>query len=197
VQATCITGKSLGLLPPGESKKKCYRIVVGADTGIITCFRIKKGEVCERHRAMYTNLQGFWSWRQTQRDSEAGRAGLANVLACAQAVRESRTTWIHVWEIHCLYPLPPAANASPISCSCPHVRVCACSCARVRLAQAEVEFTTNNLDYPVARLMIGGPADKKDRIFFSSAQSIRGVTRKGKEFFRFATDGAEVCLAYA
>jgi hypothetical protein len=60
------------------------------------------------------------------------------------------------------------------------------------LAQAEVEFTTSNLDYPVARLMIGGPADKKDRIFFSSAQSIRGVTRKGKEFFRFATDGAEV-----
>ena len=69
-----------------------------------------------------------------------------------------------------------------------------CACA---LAQAEVEFTTNNLDYPVARLMIGGPADKKDRIFFSSAQSIRGVTRKGKEFFRFATDGAEVGLAYA
>ena len=55
-----------------------------------------------------------------------------------------------------------------------------------------MEFTTNNLDYPVARLMIGGPADKKDRIFFSSAQTIRGVTRKGKEFFRFATDGAEV-----
>eukprot|EP00802_Teleaulax_amphioxeia_P005221 Tamp_05225.p1 GENE.Tamp_05225~~Tamp_05225.p1 ORF type:complete len:853 (-),score=257.60 Tamp_05225:475-2967(-) len=100
-QTTCITGRSLALLPPGESKKKCYRVVVGADTGIITCFRIKKGE-------------------------------------------------------------------------------------------AEVEFTTNNLDYPVARLMIGGPADKKDRIFFSSAQTIRGVTRKGKEFFRFATDGAEV-----
>ena len=75
-------------------------------------------------------------------------------------------------------------------CAC--VFVCACA-----LAQAEVEFTTSNLDYPVARLMIGGPADKKDRIFFSSAQSIRGVTRKGKEFFRFATDGAEVCLAHA
>jgi len=100
-QVTCVTGKSLGLLPPGESKKKCFRVVVGADNGILTCFRIKKGE-------------------------------------------------------------------------------------------AEVEFTTGNLDYPVSRLIIGGPSDKKDRIFFSSAQTVRGVTRKGKEFFRFNTDGAEV-----
>eukprot|EP00277_Geminigera_cryophila_P048116 CAMPEP_0173088656 /NCGR_PEP_ID=MMETSP1102-20130122/25151_1 /TAXON_ID=49646 /ORGANISM="Geminigera sp., Strain Caron Lab Isolate" /LENGTH=812 /DNA_ID=CAMNT_0013971775 /DNA_START=73 /DNA_END=2511 /DNA_ORIENTATION=+ len=99
-QVTCVTGKSLGLLPPGESKKKCFRVVVGADNGILTCFRIKKGE-------------------------------------------------------------------------------------------AEVEFTSGNLDYPVSRLMIGGPSDKKDRIFFSSAQTIRGLTRKGKEFFRFNTDGAE------
>ncbi len=161
---------------------------MGADTGIITCFRIKKGEVCERRRAMHAHLQGFWSWRQTQRDSKAGRAGLANVLACAQAVKESRT-WIHVWETHCLYPLPPAANASLVSS---RAFVCVCMCVCV-LAQAEVEFTTSNLDYPVARLMIGGPADKKDRIFFSSAQSIRGVTRKGKEFFRWVfKDGAEV-----
>jgi len=46
-QVTCVTGKSLGLLPPGESKKKCFRVVVGADNGILTCFRIKKGEVTE------------------------------------------------------------------------------------------------------------------------------------------------------
>ncbi len=78
-----------------------------------------------------------------------------------------------------------------------HLRAMFSMCSRAchglwAWGQAEVEFTTNNLDYPVARLMIGGPADKKDRIFFSSAQTIRGVTRKGKEFFRFATDGAEV-----
>jgi Bardet-Biedl syndrome 7 protein len=99
-QATCITGKSLGLLPPGDSKKKCFRVVVGADNGILTCFRIKKGE-------------------------------------------------------------------------------------------AEVEFTTVNLDYPVSRLITGGPVGQS-RVFFTSAQTIRGVTRKGKEFFRFNTDGAEV-----
>jgi hypothetical protein len=70
-QVTCITGRSLGLLPPTD-KKKCHKVrrvvprthlrraggaagaqlserraaqvVVGLDTGIITCFRMKKGE---------------------------------------------------------------------------------------------------------------------------------------------------------
>ena len=65
------------------------------------------------------------------------------------------------------------------------------TCFRMKKGAPEVEFETGNLDYPVSRLMIGGPGDKKDRIFFTSAQTIRGVTRKGKEFFRFTTDGAE------
>ena len=65
------------------------------------------------------------------------------------------------------------------------------TCFRMKKGAPEVEFETGNLDYPVSRLMIGGPVDKKDRIFFTSAQTIRGVTRKGKEFFRFTTDGAE------
>ena len=65
------------------------------------------------------------------------------------------------------------------------------TCFRIKKGEADVEFSTGNLDYPVSRLMIGGPVEKKDRIFFTSAQTIRGVTRKGKEFFRFNTDGAE------
>jgi hypothetical protein len=38
----CVTGKSLGLI--GTEKKKCLRVVVGADNGILTCFRMKKGQ---------------------------------------------------------------------------------------------------------------------------------------------------------
>ena len=98
-QSTCITGRSLGLMPPSD-KKKCHRVVVGADNGIVTCFKVKKGE-------------------------------------------------------------------------------------------PEIEFQTGNLDYPVLRLIIGGSKDKSDKIFFTSGQTVRGVNKKGKEFFKFSTDGAE------
>uniref|UniRef100_A0A7S0HYF4 Bardet-Biedl syndrome 7 protein homolog n=1 Tax=Hanusia phi TaxID=3032 RepID=A0A7S0HYF4_9CRYP len=98
-QSTCITGRSLALMPPSD-KKKCHRVVVGADNGIVTCFKVKKGE-------------------------------------------------------------------------------------------PEVEFQTGNLDYPVLRLIIGGSKEKSDKIFFTSGQTVRGVNKKGKEFFKFSTDGAE------
>jgi len=98
-QVTCVTGKSLGLLP-GSDKKKCHKVVVGADNGVVTCFRIKKGEAVE-------------------------------------------------------------------------------------------EYTTSNLDYPVSKVFIGGPVEKRDRVFYTSAQTIRGVNKKGKEFFKFNTDGTE------
>jgi len=98
-QVACITGRSLGLLPPSD-KKKTMKVLVGSDNGIVTCFRIKKGEVLE-------------------------------------------------------------------------------------------EFKTGNLDYPVQKLLVGGPVDKRDKIYFTSAQTIRGVNRKGKECFKFATEGAE------
>lgn len=98
-QLSCVTGRSLGLLPASD-KKKCHKVIIGADNGVVTCFRIKKGEALE-------------------------------------------------------------------------------------------EYATSNLDYPVSRLFIGGPPEKRDRIFFTSAQTIRGVNKKGKEFFRFNTDGTE------
>lgn len=47
----------------------------------------------------------------------------------------------------------------------------------------------------ISALALGGPIGKKDKIFVSTGQQIRGISRKGKEFFKVNTNLAEAIRA--
>lgn len=53
---------------------------------------------------------------------------------------------------------------------------------------AQVEFKSDPVEQRVARLVLGGEPDKKDKIFVSMGQAVVGINKKGKQFFRFSTN---------
>lgn len=52
-------------------------------------------------------------------------------------------------------------------------------------------FKTDASSKPVSSVTLGGAPTKKDRVFYSTSQTITGVSKKGKEFFRFDTTLSE------
>uniref|UniRef100_A0A7S1C5K1 Bardet-Biedl syndrome 7 protein homolog n=1 Tax=Bicosoecida sp. CB-2014 TaxID=1486930 RepID=A0A7S1C5K1_9STRA len=71
----------------------------------------------------------------------------------------------------------------------------AVSCFEMKKGTAVSVFKTMSTGTEIARLEMGGPLGKKDKVFVSTGQQIRGITKKGKEFFKFNTSLSETITA--
>ena len=64
-------------------------------------------------------------------------------------------------------------------------------CMAVKKGQTEAVFKTLPTRQPVSTVVLGASSAQADRIFSASGQTIRGHSKTGKEFFKFATNLAE------
>eukprot|EP00742_Colponemidia_sp_Colp-10_P003875 GILJ01004126.1.p1 GENE.GILJ01004126.1~~GILJ01004126.1.p1 ORF type:complete len:722 (+),score=149.58 GILJ01004126.1:87-2252(+) len=65
------------------------------------------------------------------------------------------------------------------------------TCFSMRKGELRQIFKSNPMGKEISRLELGGPVGKKDKIFLAAGQTIRGMTKKGKEFFKFQTNLTE------
>jgi len=65
-------------------------------------------------------------------------------------------------------------------------------CFAWKKGEAQLVFKTPGLDAPASAVCITtGAEKKKEKVFFSSGQQIKGITKKGREFFKFTTELSE------
>jgi Bardet-Biedl syndrome 7 protein len=64
-------------------------------------------------------------------------------------------------------------------------------CFGMKKDSFEQIFKTRSLENEVTRVELGGAPDERDKVFFASSGTVRGYTRKGKEFLRFNTNLTE------
>eukprot|EP00743_Colponemidia_sp_Colp-15_P004203 GILK01004535.1.p1 GENE.GILK01004535.1~~GILK01004535.1.p1 ORF type:complete len:722 (-),score=169.57 GILK01004535.1:175-2340(-) len=65
------------------------------------------------------------------------------------------------------------------------------TCFSMRKGELRQIFKSNPMGKEISRLELGGPVGKKDKIFLAAGQTIRGMTKKGKEFFKCQTNLTE------